>query len=822
MSMQKTGFVGSGEAEITVSTTFTDIVVSFDLGVPQAPLFTLKLPLSEAEGREGIFDEMLGALVEHVVQFFRHAGVNEPLVQALKDTLVKACSDVSTDDASERSGSGGSDILKAILELEPVSVFENKFRLPAGIIPAIHQKVVTAACLAAGVRSTKLASMKAAEVREALSGKPIFKPVTRQQGENPPLPRFVHPKPTVTQAKPSLRDLVRKFKPQQGKKPTGPLFVLVYDVNGRPVGVRSIKGPGWQGISGKVAYNPASPEVSQLALGLRMQLKNEGIWVNLKQSPTGSFYLRFKGPVSGQERQIRISDHPRLVDNGDPRCFDDRRTDLDIGPFNGKTMDEALAFAKTASKDTVTLEFRGRPVELTIFVDPSRMDVQRLLKKDGVCRAWVSADGNHLIAWEAGQALHGTVSQGYLPTMGWSRNECLPIEIWADRTVRITDSSVHGKWFHNPDAALMVSESPAIRRALGGAPGGLDYFDEMVVGPWTELVKTKTAASFSLKDIPTTFWVVLDLGINHLGSNPSFFNRAITGLEAGFLEGVKGISDSGQIVRQFGYRGAIMRMPGMSVVEANHLSRVMYGNPAYLTSKNLTALFRIWDRQQDTELGRNGVMQNLAAEVRKVLIQDSINATAGHDLHYYGAESDAGRRWSSTAEEISSPETLSRWLFEEFRRSWSLSFTKPINFTQEDIREATLKALYRIGQVYQDEGEWVLKDTTLRIPQDSTLVVALDSLTRYKQDIAWWEGLTTEEQSYEAGRATPSWSYKNYLNAQALVAAIARLRALPFKVSFVDGPKLTKHLQDLQVKALTKSAAPKKPKAALFTRSTPC
>ena len=816
MSMLKTGFVGSTEAELSVSTTFTDIVVAFDLGVPQAPIFTLKLPLVDAEGREGIFDEMLGALVEHVTQFFRHAGVQETLVTTLKSTLVKACSDLTTDDEMDRSGSGGSALLKAIIDLEPVSVFETRFKLPEGIIPVIHQKVVTAACLAAGVRSTRQAFFKAAEVREALSGKPIFKPVTRHQGENPPLPRFVHPKPTVTQAKPSLRDLVRKFKPQQGKKPTGPLFVLVYDVNGRPVGVRSIKGPGWAGISGKIAYNPATPEVQSMALGLMTTLKSEGVrGVKLRQSPTGTFYLWFVGPTSGLQRKLRISDHPKLVQDDDPRSLPERHTDFDLGPYNGKGRDEALAYVKTAAKDTVTLkDFKGTPVDLTIFVDPSRSEVQRLLRKDGVCRAWVSPDGNHLIAWEAGACLHSTVARGYLPALGWG--EAIPVELWSPRVVRVSDSAASGPWYHNPEVASILSASPAVYRALGGAPGAIDYFDELTHGSWTEMPSSKTASSFSLKDIPTTFWVVLDLGINNLGSNPSFFDRAITGLEAGALDGVRGISDNGQIVRQFGYRGAILRMPGASVVEANHLSRVMYGNPAYLTSKNLLALFRIWDREPDTKLGRSGVMQNFADAVRKALVQDSINATAGHDLNYYSAESEAGRAWGSNPVELSSPEALSRWLFVEFSRSWGLSFTKPINFTQEDIKEAVSKALYRIGQVYQDEGEWVLKDSTLRIPPDSTLVVALDSLTKYKKDLAWWDTLTPEQQAYEQSRPTQSWFYKDYLTAQALSHALVRLRSLPFTVSFVDGPKLTQHLHDLQVKALTKSASPK---SALFTRS---
>lgn len=816
MSMHKTGFVGSGEAELTVSTTFTDIVVGFDLGIPQCPVFMLKHPLVEADGREDMFSEMMGAITEHVVQFFRHSGVKEDLLAQLKDALDKACSELSTDDESDRSGSGGSKILDAIINLEPVDVFEIKFKLPKGLIPAIHQKVITAAAEKAGIRDTKLAAMKAAEVREALSGKPIFKPVTRSQGEMlGMLPKPSKPGQTLTQARPSLRDLIRKTRPQQGKIPTGPLFVLVYDVNGKPVGVRSIKGPGWAGISGKVAYNPASPEVQSTSLGLMMRLKQMGVrGVKLRQSPTGSFYLWFIGPASQIERKIRISDHPKLVQDNDPRALPERRTDFDIGPYTGKGMDDALEFVKTAKKDHATVNFRGQQIELDIFVDPSRSDIQRLLRKDGVCRAWVSADGQHVIAWEAGAALHATIANDYLPTVGMtSPDSRISVEIWADRSLRVTDATRSGKWAHNPQTAEVLSASPALQRALGGAPTEINYFDEDVVGPWTELVMdVKTAASFGPKDIPANFWVVLDLGLGNLGSNPQFFERSIRDLQAGVLTGVKGISDTGQIVRQFGYRGAFLRMPGWATVEANRLSRVMYGNPAYLCSKNLSALFRIWDRQPDTELGRRGVMQNLAQDVIKRL-QAIVNSTAGHDLHYYGAESDAGRAWSETPTDISSPEALTRWLFAEFQRSWSENRRNAVNFTEEDIREAVMLALEGVGRIYQDEGEWLVKNQTLKIPEGSTLVVAIDPLDKPRNAVEWWQGLTPEQQAAEAARQPATWNYRDYLTAKATLQALDQLKALPFTVSFVDGPTFSARMREL----ISKPKAAKQ-KAKLFTR----
>ena len=114
------------------------------------------------------------------------------------------------------------------------------------------------------------------------------------------------------------------------------------------------------------------------------------------------------------------------------------------------------------------------------------------------------------------------------------------------------------------------------------------------------------------------------------------------------------------------------------------------------------------------------------------------------------------------------------------------------------------------------EAKQTIDRLRARLAPVADAVRGCTDLMRFVRQTLIFEGLAPEQQAYETGRATPSWEYRDYLTAKALSDALLRLQALPFKVSFVDGPKLTQHLRELTVKAVTNP----KPKAALFTRST--
>lgn len=557
----KTAYVGSAKGELSVMVSRQDAIVAVDLLLPNVPPFTLRMNTADIVDKDGdIFYEMLGAVIMQTVEYLKSCNVPANLVEALHQELVKKATGISEDDHADRTGTGGSKLLEAVVALEPLNSYEVKFDMPEGLIQALHTHVVTAgqkgrqrstlaaAHLARGVASpafkawfagskvvnpdgtpkvmyhgtaspdivefdgtgysdrgaagfftenpafagefadsreqeererdadsdgdgvtyphgpqiypvyiralnifdarnpehvklvprfvqhdvvdysdleasaydiwdagfdayldfergiksppTGLAVKSPNQIKSAIGNSGAYDPndnritaafhtIKRQKDPLPLAHNFQtnHDPSIVKQNRPALRDVIRKFKNQQNKRLTGPIFVLVYDMNGRPVGVRSIKGPGWQGIGGKIAAR-------------------------------------------------------------------------DVVEINGK--------------------------DLPVFVNPSRTEM-RGLQMNYMARGWLSGDGQTLVAWCGYDAIHNHVLHAYLQNFAWGQTKNrIPVEIWGN-TVQVTDSSRNTVWHHNPYLKQLLMASPAVRRALGGPPKEINYYDEAIVGPWEEL-----------------------------------------------------------------------------------------------------------------------------------------------------------------------------------------------------------------------------------------------------------------------------------------------------------------------------------------------
>jgi hypothetical protein len=908
MPQTKTAFVGTASGELAVMVTHTELVVTFDLGIPQAPAFVLKQPLEVCEQNPGIFTEMVGTLLESVLGYLEESGVPEKLVHAQRLKIEEAIKGIGNDDHSDRSGSGGSPLLEKVVELEPLDLFEAHFELVDGMIPAIYNHVVTGTWKRAGVRGTKLAAQHLAGLREALTGKELLSKPIKHTPPPVKLPHNFSTKPgpgTLTQNYPSVRTLVRKFKPQQGKPLTGPAFVLVYDVNGRPIGVRSIKGPGWKGIAAsktaactKVVcslchttishcrcmrkfHDPNAPEfrgliqeraglcsncsgktaaaATQLVVNTcpschavtmnkrkepgekaeetsetcrecrakaerhedprmvagRELLKyidaNHWVRFQLLQGPSGSVYVVFKGPVSQIPRKIRISDHA-MTENRDPKKLHNSLPDLSIDPVSGVTLQDAKEWMKTAAKDMVVPEFSRTGQEIPVYINPTKGEIGGLLRKSDVVRLALSADGNTLLAWDAFVATHGQLRE-YLQLHGMADRNAVITLVGYPGGVQVTDGVKGTRWEHNPETAQVILNSPRIIQALGHIHE-IGYYDEDIVGDWAKLPgKTArlnlTAGSFGPQDIPKNFWVVLDLRMGYYSTDFSAHHaKVFEELRNMALTGVQGISDTGQIIRQFGYRGAILRLPGAATVAANKLSRVMYGNPHYLLSNDMAALYRLFHKDPEDAYGHDGLMLVLAEYVMKALNREQINQHAYSDLRYYGAATKAGRAFQANPVSISNVHQLAAWVFAEFTRSWHEYYTGPTPpFTLEDISQACESALRYVGEVYGDEGEWVVKDSTLRIPQGSTLIVAFED--KAEDDVLRrWNEWTPEQREFDQTQKSP-WLYGKVLEVQKQKQLREMLQLLPFKVSFVSKPQLEQTISQLNNQKAASLTAPK-------------
>ena len=443
-----------------------------------------------------------------------------------------------------------------------------------------------------------------------------FKSIQRTPTPHPPIVR--PPKP-ITQARPSLRDLIRKFKTNQNKRLTGPIYVLVYDVNGRPVGVRSIKGPGWQGISGKVA-----------SMGMAGWLLPDGSYLD-----------------------VRSSDDSNMIHEAAARRYL-REHGVDLSGSDVDASDYAIAHGWIRLWET---PHGYATVEMGPMTQPALVRLQKFFNEHPV---WIKSGDTMIFA--------GT------------KNWTLPFsEFMACNTVSDLGRSI--------------------------VTASLDAWKDLTF-------RTKLAKSFDQVDIPNNFWAVLNLGYE---LDP----KVVQQLVSGKLDNIRGISDSGAIVAQFTFHSgnAILRMPGRETVQLNRLSRVNYDNPNYLCSKGLSALFRVFNQDKDDN-GAGNVIVNIMNRFKGI----------DENLAYYSTAASNSIKYApsivSEVARMNSPRDLAIFLVKGINQFFAAKFGEdPPVYTLAQLLPWVLEALKGVGRVFSDEGEWLIKDGVLQIPQGSTLVV---------------------------------------------------------------------------------------------------
>ena len=234
--------------------------------------------------------------------------------------------------------------------------------------------------------------------------------------------------------------------------------------------------------------------------------------------------------------------------------------------------------------------------------------------------------------------------------------------------------------------------------------------------------------SYAQSDVPETFYVVGD-----------FTPESASQLASFTLPGIVGISGDQRIIRNFMgvARDMMIVMDGFQVEKQNRMTRVMYNNPEYLVSNNMAALKRIWSRQPNAPNRR--IYQNIIDYLRRagqVLRKNNSGERIAWSIDYDGGFH-VGKNFP---EMVKNSWDIARWLEQAAKHpNWNIK-----NFTLQDAHTIVLKALELIGEVYHDEGEWILKDKRLSIPQQSQVYLLVPTVEKDK----WTNYLDTQKAPY--------------------------------------------------------------------------
>jgi len=244
--------------------------------------------------------------------------------------------------------------------------------------------------------------------------------------------------------------------------------------------------------------------------------------------------------------------------------------------------------------------------------------------------------------------------------------------------------------------------------------------------------------SFSSEDIPRKFFVAFDLydGFEYLKKEK--------------FENISGISGSGNIKFNFlgVARDAMLVMDSEKVIKLNKLTRVMYDNPHYFLANDMVALQRIFNSRDNRR-----VLENILDYLTKEIKKDPKYRQLSHDAEYYSLFN-MGWDWSKKLPKINNIKKLSIFLTRKINTDFSDKTGVKYNLEEKDVRDLLWNALLRIGEVYHDESEWILKDKTLKIPSKSKLFILVNPINRLTDLITYCidkeksiDSLTDEEKN---------------------------------------------------------------------------
>lgn len=235
------------------------------------------------------------------------------------------------------------------------------------------------------------------------------------------------------------------------------------------------------------------------------------------------------------------------------------------------------------------------------------------------------------------------------------------------------------------------------------------------------------------------------------------------------LEGVMGISSSPEIInRWFDIRDVMIVMPSDKLIEMNNLHPVYYYNPDQLVSNNFKLIIRLKQDYKSPGPEKtvvNGILKNTMNQMEMYGNYEKQYKFKDRQKERYALMKYLNRRsWE-----------ISEYVYRKIEEGFIVKNMNDFNnivysaIMSDTVREETgsnipygeiplskksidknllMKVLkgcvYYLGNVFNDEAEWIVKDKTLKVPEGSKLVIKQDvgNYAKKKYDN---RGITPEE-----------------------------------------------------------------------------
>lgn len=234
--------------------------------------------------------------------------------------------------------------------------------------------------------------------------------------------------------------------------------------------------------------------------------------------------------------------------------------------------------------------------------------------------------------------------------------------------------------------------------------------------------------SYDEKDIPKNFYLALHF---ILGDDRS--DKLIEDLKFGKLDGVRGIggTNTKEMIKDWGtMREVMLIMPSEEVLKINKLSRVMYNNPEYLLSDGMKALRRLFAETSDK-------YSSIFTKMEKYIFSCMDDPKIKGWIDYNGPLRNLDYKMD-IIKSIHNTRDLTKHILQ----------VMPENIQKEKSFDWWHKAVScgvtKMGELYSNEKEWLVKGDAFHIPKNSKLIFVESSY--YKKE---WEKSRNENKSIQ-------------------------------------------------------------------------
>lgn len=300
---------------------------------------------------------------------------------------------------------------------------------------------------------------------------------------------------------------------------------------------------------------------------------------------------------------------------------------------------------------------------------------------------------------------------------------------------------------------------------------------------------------------PNVFWLVTSVGPKD--------EKAMNSLLSGELEGVKGISDNNRILMHWlGMgRNSVLVMKASEVRQENpNISKIWYDNPKQLTDNNLALLRRIFNADEAPR-GNGRILSNLWRRAYQNLLQNGdkiLSRLGGLMRDGYIPTYDVFADYEEGKTTIDSPEDLAAFFkrgVDEIASQKDSEVWQAILGIDKSTWESIVKqAITDSVHTYSSEGEWVVTDSSFKVPEGSKLLVAVHTtLDQFPEEA---QEMLKRGQEPKLGIEIPPevWTRNMSLSLNTILSVYQTGLSEKYDVRFIDLNKFKKIQLKLQVK----------------------